>query len=534
MTCSLFSQTAGQSVINKKNVGSGYTLEAVTLPNDSVLGRNGAGALASYGLSLGGNGAADDGKLAVYDDGGLGATRLMLLGTGSAEGRVFFYTSDNNWYGYLQFSGTGDRAWQLPDASGTLLLSNGSGASLTALNASNISSGSLALARLADGGATAGQVLAWNGTQYAPATVSGASPAGSGSELQVRASASTFGAVAGSSAANGGITLAPSSGSSLTIAGGTAGVPAMVFSGDPDTGIYSAGADSLGIATGGAQRASFGVVAGVGTLTLNTAAGSAVFTSSNGNAMLGGPNCTASLTPYWTANHVTGSLTSSNRAYVFALGGDVIMVGDAAAVLQHGSDGSSEIQQAIKAADGSGTDKDGFDFHFGGGKSTGTGRGGDLVVHTSETGSASNSTANEYTTRSYFSAKPVTLTESSATTIANISIASAKYAGAKLSVTVFASDSTDHQCVTTDVYVDAINKTGTVTPQISQVSNTTAASSGTLSVTFTAVANGNSVDIKANAVSSLTQTTLSAKWAVTSLNTNGTDSSIRASNVTPQ
>jgi hypothetical protein len=40
-------------------------------------------------------------------------------------------------------------------------------------NASNISSGSLALARIAQGGATSGQALAWDGTAWAPATVGG-------------------------------------------------------------------------------------------------------------------------------------------------------------------------------------------------------------------------------------------------------------------------------------------------------------------------------------------------------------------------
>lgn len=57
----------------------------------------------------------------------------------------------------------------LPTTSGTLLLTNGSGASLTNLDASNISSGSLALARIAQGGATSGQALTWNGTAWAPA-----------------------------------------------------------------------------------------------------------------------------------------------------------------------------------------------------------------------------------------------------------------------------------------------------------------------------------------------------------------------------
>lgn len=51
------------------------------------------------------------------------------------------------------------------------------------------------------------------------ATPIGGTPGGSGSEIQYRSGASTFGAVTGSSTANGGITLAPSSGSALTLTG---------------------------------------------------------------------------------------------------------------------------------------------------------------------------------------------------------------------------------------------------------------------------------------------------------------------------
>lgn len=47
-------------------------------------------------------------------------------------------------------------------------LFSGSGANLTALNASNVTSGSLGLARIAQGGAATGQLLGWNGTAYAP------------------------------------------------------------------------------------------------------------------------------------------------------------------------------------------------------------------------------------------------------------------------------------------------------------------------------------------------------------------------------
>jgi hypothetical protein len=114
-------------------------------------------------------------------------------------------------------------------------------------------------------------------------------------------------------------------------------------------------------------------------------------------------------------------------------------------------------------------------------------------------------------------------------------VAASKFAGALLVCTVTANDGTDFQSFTSEVRVDAVNKAGTVTATITQTDNTLAASSGTLTCTYTAVASGATVDVKANAASSLTQTALKVKWAVVTLNTDGTDtSSIAGSVVTPQ
>lgn len=190
---------------------------------------------------------------------------------------------------------------------------------------------------------------------------------------------------------------------------------------------------------------------------------------------------------------------------------------DATATIQMGSDAASVVAQTLKAHDALGTDKAGASFTLAGGQSTGTGRGGDVITKTSLSGSTG-STANSYSTRSFASAKPVDLTESTATTCASVAIASGKIAGVRLVCTVYANDGTDYQSISSDVRVDAVNKAGTVTATISQTDNTTAASAGTLSVTYTAAANGNAVDIKANAVSSLTQTVLRCKWQIVALN----------------
>ena len=58
----------------------------------------------------------------------------------------------------LSHAATADRAIAFPDAAGTLLLADGSGAALTALNASNISSGTLAAARGGTGVSNTGTI----------------------------------------------------------------------------------------------------------------------------------------------------------------------------------------------------------------------------------------------------------------------------------------------------------------------------------------------------------------------------------------
>mgnify|MGYP003332437874 CR=1 FL=1 len=204
--------------------------------------------------------------------------------------------------------------------------------------------------------------------------------------------------------------------------------------------------------------------------------------------------------------------------YAISWNSDTILRrGGSAARLKMGTDAATVTHQSFTAHDGSGTDKDGAGISITGGQSTGTGRGGYVRSATSLT-STTGSSANSYSTRSYTSAKPVDLTESSATLFANIALASSKIAGFTLACTVYANDGTNYQSLTSEVRVDAVNKAGTVTATLTQTDNTTAASSGTLTCTYTAVANGAGVDIKANAVSSLTQTVLRVKWSILSLN----------------
>jgi len=107
----------------------------------------------------------------------------------------------------------------------------------------------------------------------------------------------------------------------------------------------------------------------------------------------------------------------------------------------------------------------------------------------------------------------VTLTESSATKFTSTTIASGKIQGGSILITIESNDATDYQSRTLRFIWSAVNKAGTLTITLSTPEEVVALSSGTLTCTITAVDAGSGVlDFKANAVSSLTQTTLRATY----------------------
>lgn len=107
----------------------------------------------------------------------------------------------------------------------------------------------------------------------------------------------------------------------------------------------------------------------------------------------------------------------------------------------------------------------------------------------------------------------VTLTESSATTFAATTIPTSGIGGGYIYVTIEANDGTDFQSRTLRLVWSAVNKAGTITATISTPEEVVAVSSGTLTATITAVDAGSGLlQFKANAVSSLTQTTLRATY----------------------
>lgn len=121
-----------------------------------------------------------------------------------------------------------------------------------------------------------------------------------------------------------------------------------------------------------------------------------------------------------------------------------------------------------------------------------------------------------------------TLTESSATTVVQIPVASEAATGGVLNYCFYAADATDQQQRCSLVRFSAINKAGTETCGLSnnagaadasitelEDGNASAISVGTFTYAITCLTGlANVVEIQANAVSSLTQTTLQARGTV--------------------
>lgn len=109
-----------------------------------------------------------------------------------------------------------------------------------------------------------------------------------------------------------------------------------------------------------------------------------------------------------------------------------------------------------------------------------------------------------------------TLTESTATTFVRIGVATGTVTGGEIVITVHADDGTDFQARTLTFPWSAVNKAGTITANIGTPVESVAVSAGTLTVTIdTNDAGSGNLDIRANAVSSLTQTTLRCSYQVT-------------------
>lgn len=120
-----------------------------------------------------------------------------------------------------------------------------------------------------------------------------------------------------------------------------------------------------------------------------------------------------------------------------------------------------------------------------------------------------------YLARAVLGSKSKDITESTATTFVTVAVpqtAGANFAGGKVIYTVYATDGTDTQVITGELTFSAVNKAGTVTASLTDAQGSPAASAGTLTAALTAVGSGDSVLLKCNAASSLTQTALKIQY----------------------
>lgn len=114
--------------------------------------------------------------------------------------------------------------------------------------------------------------------------------------------------------------------------------------------------------------------------------------------------------------------------------------------------------------------------------------------------------------RIYTRAATKTLTESSATGLVDITLASNSIATGRLYYSVQANDATDFQAISGSVQWAAVNKGGTLTVDLSPEIQANRATAGTLTAAVSGVAGTGKITLSLTAVSSLTQTTLRAKW----------------------
>lgn len=112
-----------------------------------------------------------------------------------------------------------------------------------------------------------------------------------------------------------------------------------------------------------------------------------------------------------------------------------------------------------------------------------------------------------------------TLTESSATTLCEVAIAAGARTSGELHVAIEANDAADFQVRHMRVPFTAVNKAGAITTALGTPVETVAVSAGTLTCTITITTGASKIILNANAVSSLTQTTLRAKYKLVSSDT---------------
>lgn len=179
----------------------------------------------------------------------------------------------------------------------------------------------------------------------------------------------------------------------------------------------------------------------------------------------------------------------------------------------NGVTASAPLATSYNATGGSGTNIAGASMVIAGGKGTGNAAGGNVLMRTSPR-TSTGTTLQTLADRQVIVAASKDLTESTATSIAEVSLASSTTTGGTLRYTIEAGDGTDFQALRGEVLFAAVNKAGTITTSTSTAVETSAPSSGTLTNAMTVTTGASKIILQLNAVSSLTQTVLRVTYTI--------------------
>lgn len=191
-----------------------------------------------------------------------------------------------------------------------------------------------------------------------------------------------------------------------------------------------------------------------------------------------------------------------------------------AATLQMGLDvNGAAVHQTFKAHDGiTGTDIAGANFTVAGGRGTGAGAGGNVLIQAAPA-LGTGTTAQTLADRDLTVGKAKTLTDAGgAESVVQIAVAAGEATGGKLEYTIFASDGTDHQSRSGFIIFTAVNKAGTETCTLGTATDVHAESTAVADMTVAfacSTAAANAITITADTtVSGLVETTLNMTYRV--------------------
>lgn len=299
--------------------------------------------------------------LGIGTSGGLVCQSLQVIqGTaGSQPGYFAFIDSTQTYTVRVGYNGAPTSSFdiELPTAGGTWLTSGSS------LNADNIASGSLALARIAQGGATSGQAMVWNGTAWAPGSVT----------APVTSVAGRTGAITLSNSDISGLgTLATQAANNVTITGGSINGVTEFITADADFTV-----DTYGNLTSRYWKLKNNASNSVA-LELSVVSGAVPSTA--------GSFVEVVRMESGVAKFATGGTAVTFGGPVYLGGVNVAISGPASGVLQLGNNGGSS--QTLRAALSTGTNTAGQTTYIQAYNGTGTGGSGALEFQTAPSGSS--------------------------------------------------------------------------------------------------------------------------------------------------